>query len=66
MFWNHAAFLGNIWLPSNYIERQLRVEPAEEGTVNVYFKPRYMALPRNEEKTHKNIEVKKNIVTQNK
>jgi len=35
MFWTHAAFLRNIWLPSNYLIRQLRMEPVEKKIVNV-------------------------------
>jgi hypothetical protein len=63
MFWSHVTFLRNIWLPSNYPVRQRRMEPVEEKTVNVYYKPRDMVLPRNEEKRRKNIKVKKNINT---
>jgi hypothetical protein len=47
------------WLPSNYLIRQLSMEPVEETTVNVYYKPRDMSLPRNEDAIHKSIEVKK-------
>ena len=61
IFWTHVTFLRNIWLPSNYLIRQLRVELVEEKTVNVCYKPRDMALPRNEEKRHKNIELKRTL-----
>jgi hypothetical protein len=66
VFWTHVTFLRNIWRPSDYLIRQLRMEPVEEKIVNVCYKPRYMALSRNEERIHRNVEVKKNIVTQGK
>jgi hypothetical protein len=35
------------------------MEPVRKKTVNVYYKPRDMALPRNEVKRRKNTELKK-------
>jgi hypothetical protein len=42
------------------------MKPVEEKTVNVCYKPRDMVLPHDEKKRHRNMDVKKNIVTQNK
>jgi len=65
MFWTHEAFLRNIWLPSNYLIRQLLMEPVEEKLLMCIINHE-LWLCYEIKKRHKNIEVKKKIVTQNK
>jgi hypothetical protein len=41
------------------------MEPVDETTVNVYYRPRDTSVLRNDDTRHKNIEVKRNMVTEN-